>query len=189
MFVKFILNTAVDPHFCALFDERGTRLFYRTWENRRDDGKEIWQFLQQHTLSEITFLGGVSGPGGFSSLRAGAGILNSLAFCLHLPIASLRADFWQEALLGNTGEVVLNSFGDGVWLRKGKELERFSVEEACGLMGEKAVCVNWLPEEKAQKFTNPRSISMDNAPEELLHLLESTETHSQFITDYEVPPV
>ena len=187
--MKFILNTAVDPHFCALFNVSGKRLAYHEWENRRDDGSEIWQFLQDYTVSEITFLGGVSGPGGFSSLRAGASILNALAFATYLPVASLRADFWQEALLSGTGEVLLNSFGDGVWIRSGNDLVRKSGKEASELFYEDSVCVSWVPEEKAQRFQNPVFVDMKNAPEVLLSLLEKEATHPQFITDYEVPPV
>ena len=187
--MKFILNTSIDPHFCALFDENGERLFYHEWEDRRQDGQELWGFLRQYDVSKFTFLGGVSGPGGFSSLRVGAGVLNSLAFATGLGIHSLRADFWQKVLLSGKGEVVLNSFGDGVWIQKGKELDRKSVEVASSGFSNKSVCVSWLPAEKAGCFQNPFLIDMKNAPEELLHLLETEDAHSQFITDYEVPAV
>ena len=187
--MKFILNTAVDPHFCSLFDVSGKRLAYHEWKNRRDDGKEIWQFLQHYTVSEITFLGGVSGPGGFSSLRAGASILNALAFVTHLSVASIRADFWQEALLSGKGKIVLNSFGDGVWIQSGKDLVRKSIEQVRKQFRDTPVCVNWLPGEKAEQFQNPVFVDMKNAPEVLMSLLEKEVTHPQFITDYEVPPV
>ncbi len=187
--MKFILNTAVDPHFCALFDETGRRLFYCEWEDRRRDGKELWDFLQDHDVSEFTFLGGVSGPGGFSSLRVGAGILNSLAFTTGLPIHSLRADFWQEALLKGEGKMVLNSFGDGVWVRSGNELDRKSIAEAGSLFANNSVCVSWLPEGKQKAFSNPILVDMNEAPEVLLKLLETVDSHPQFVTNYEVPPV
>lgn len=187
--MKFILNTAVDPHFCVLFDTDGVRIAYHTWENQRDDGRELWTFLKQYTISEITFLGGVSGPGGFSSLRVGAGVLNSLAFSLQLPVHSLRADHWQKDLLKGIGEVILNSFGDGVWIRSENNLVRKSVVEASEVFCDSPVCVNWLPEEKVKQFSCPVFVDMKNAPEVLLHLLERTDSHPQCVTEYEVPPV
>ncbi len=187
--VKFILNTAIDPHFCALFDEAGIRIDYHEWENRRHDGKELWEFLKNHDVSKFIFLGGVSGPGGFSSLRAGAGVLNSLAFATGLSVHSLRADFWQEALLQGKGEVILNSFGDGVWVRKNSILHRHSVEEAGKLFIQTPVCVSWLPKEKQEMFSHPIFIDMKQAPEVLLTFLEAVEPHTQCVTEYEVPPV
>ncbi len=188
--MKFILNTAIDPHFCALFDEKNVRIFYHEWNDRRRDGKELWEFLKNQDVSTFTFLGGVSGPGGFSSLRAGAGVLNSLAFTTNLSIHSLRADFLQKALLKEEAvEVVLNSFGDGVWIQNGTELIRKKGEDVQQYFSHKPVCVSWLPEEKQKIFSNPFFINMDNAPEFLLSLLEKEPGHPQFITDYEVPPV
>lgn len=187
--MKFILNTAIDPHFCALFSEEGVRLFYHEWENRRDDGQELWNFLAQHDVSTFTFLGGVSGPGGFSSLRVGAGVLNSLAFSTGLNVHSLRADFWQEALLSEKGEVLLNSFGDGVWSRSGKDLVRRELAEAREMFQETPVCVSWLSPEKEAVFAHPVFIDMKKAPEILLKSLSEVDAHPQCITDYEVPPV
>ncbi len=187
--MKFILNTAVDPHFCALFDENNVRINYHEWENRRHDGKELWEFLQKYNVSRFTFLGGVSGPGGFSSLRAGAGVLNSLAFTTGLPVHSLRADFWQEALLSETESVILNSFGDGVWIKKNSVLCRYSVEEAGKLFAEKTVCVSWLPKGKQEVFSNPMFLDMTQALEVLLKCLEQTKPYTQCVTEYEVPPV
>lgn len=187
--MKFILNTAVDPHFCALFNADGVRISYHTWENKRNDGRELWDFLKQYNISEITFLGGVSGPGGFSSLRVGAGVLNSLAFSLQVPVHSLRADYWQKDLLKNIGEVMLNSFGDGVWIRSKNDLVRKSVVEASEDFQDSPVCVNWLPEEKAKQFRCPMFVDMKNAPEGLLRLLERADSHPQCVTEYEVPPV
>lgn len=187
--MKFILNTAVNPHFCALFDDDGQRISFHTWENHRDDGSELWNFLKQCDSANITFLGGVSGPGGFSSLRVGAGVLNSLAFALKLSVHSLRADFWQEALLKDTGAIVLNSFGDGVWVRSGKDLVRKTAEEANRYFLGKSACVSWLPEEKVREFETPILVDMKEAPEVLLRLLKTVDAHPQCLTEYEVPPI
>lgn len=188
--MKFILNTAVDPHFCTLFDDEGKRVSYHQWQDRRRDGKELWEFLNKQNSSNFTFLGGISGPGGFSSLRAGAGVINALAFTTGLPIHSVRADFLQKALLKDErGAVVLNSFGDGVWMQEGKELTRKPAAEAGESFAQNPVCISWIPIEKQAFFKNPVSVDMEKAPEILLRLLETTKEQSMFVPDYEVPAV
>lgn len=89
----FVLNTSVDPHFCALFDEDHNLIDQVSWEDRKQDGSQVFEFLQKHP-ENITFIGGISGPGGFSSLRAAAGILNALSFKYQLPIHQVREDQW-----------------------------------------------------------------------------------------------
>ena len=192
--MKFILNTAVDPHFCALFSEKGERVAYHEWTDRRRDGAELWDFLNERNVEDFTFIGGVSGPGGFSSLRAGAGVLNSLAFALNLPVHAVRADRWMKGLLdkqfvGDNVVVVLNSFGDGVWIQDGEELARLQVEEAGQRIANNLVCVSWLSDEKKKAFVKGVEIVMDKSAEVLLSVLGEVMPNRQFATDYEVPPV
>lgn len=192
--MKFILNTAVDPHFCALFDSDESRIDYHEWQNRRRDGEELWHFLNKHKTDEIDFIGGVSGPGGFSSLRAGAGVLNSLAFALGISVHAVRADRWQEALLSrqfpnDEVKVVLNSFGDGIWLKEGDVLGRYSVDDLRKKIGETCICGSWLPAEKRQEFANTVELDMAKGAEILLSILHDAEPARQFATAYEVPPV
>ena len=105
-------------------------------------------------------------------------------------IHSLRADFLQAALLEDKKtKVVLNSFGNGVWIQEQENLTRKTAEEAGKEFSTIPVCVSWLPEEKQEPFENPVLVDMKKAPEVLLRLLQSTDAHPQFITDYEVPAV
>ena len=191
--MKFILNTAVDPHFCALFSETGERIDYLEWNDRRLDGEELWKFLDEKKTADLTFIGGVSGPGGFSSLRAGAGVLNSLAFALQTPVHAVRADKWQAALLkeqfNEEVNVALNSFGDAVWLQDGAELTRHQVEEAGVKLATEKVCVSWLDDKKKEAFPNGVEVKMKKGPEVLLAQLEKVDPNRQFAAEYEVPPV
>ncbi len=188
--MKFILNTAVDPHFCTLFTKDGKRFAHHEWTNRRRDGVELWIFLNNYTVSEFTFLGGISGPGGFSSLRAGAGVLNALSFATRLPIYSVRADKVQRALLPDSEvEVVLNSFGEGVWIQEGSELVRKEMQEVHQLFAHKRACTSWLPFEKESAFPHSVSVDTKTIPEVLLRLLEVSEPQKVFVPDYEVPAV
>ena len=108
--MKFILNTAIDPHFCFFVDEENNIVDLHIWENRRLDGKEVFEFLEKYPKEreEINFIGGVSGPGGFSSLRVGAGIINAIATAKNIETRSIRADQWIASLLGADIPFVLN---------------------------------------------------------------------------------
>lgn len=188
--MKFILNTAIDPHFCTVFDEKSAQVFHKEWRDRRRDGAELFEFLKQQDVSSFTFLGGITGPGGFSSLRIGTGVLNVLAFTTGLPVHAVRADGLQKALLSDREcAVILNSFGDGVWIQEGAELIRKTAFEASALFSSTPVCVSWLPPEKQKLFQNPVFIEMENAPKTLLQLLQETKEQDSFMPDYEVPPV
>ncbi len=206
--MKFILNTAVDPHFCALFDEQGKLIKQQEWTNRRRDGQEVYEFLQNRVRtpnkkssnSEITFCGGATGPGGFSSLRAGGGILNALAFSNKIAVHQVRADIWIKEFLKNSitrvpknrtrvENFLLNSFSDGVFYREGEELVRVNVEEAVKKFVDQEVWVELLPKEKKEKFTKQSKIPFNNKEEVLLKVLENSQGKEQFEPDYEFPPV
>ncbi|MCF7905917.1 hypothetical protein K9L63_01870 [Candidatus Gracilibacteria bacterium] len=193
--MKFILNTAVDPHFCALFDENGNLIERCEWTNRRRDGQEVFCFLQKHTIGDavpLTFLGGVAGPGGFSSLRAGAGILNALSFAFLLPVYQVQADKWIQAFLGSNN-FVLNSFSDGVFFpvteTAPSRLQRITVDEAVKKFTKKKLWVELLPEEKKEKFKNQRPKPFEHSEQALLRVLEASEPRKEFMPDYEFPPV
>ncbi|MCF7917979.1 hypothetical protein K9L27_03205 [Candidatus Gracilibacteria bacterium] len=203
--MKFILNTAVDPHFCALFDENNELIERREWTNRRMDGREVFEFLNKFHLGfkkiqnpglSFTFLGGVAGPGGFSSLRAGAGVLNALSFSYKLPVHQVRADRWIQEFLRTQGEnaqaFVLNSFSDGVFISEGENpnapLQRVDVNEAVQRFSE-PVFVGLLPIEKQKKFSKSLDIPFENTELALLTVLEKTNPQEIFLPDYEFPPV
>lgn len=183
--MKFILNTAIDPHFCAIFDESDKLLEMRTWVDRRQDGVEVWDFLQKYDVTQIDWCGGIAGPGGFSSLRAAAGVLNVISFAQKIPVHTVRADAVLQEVLGEV-PFVLNSFGDAVWL-PGDELQRVALGEVC----EKKYWVGALPETKAAAFKNQTDVPgwQEKMPEALFIALQKTEPQDTFHADYEFPPV
>ncbi|MCF7831078.1 hypothetical protein K9M41_03755 [Candidatus Gracilibacteria bacterium] len=186
--MKFILNTATDTHFCASFDEQGELIKTQEWTNRRRDGEEVYEFLQAVETSKITFCGGVTGPGGFSSLRAGGGMLNALTFANKIPVHQVRADIWIKELLGTT-DFLLNSFSDGVFYTEGEELVRIGVLEAVKKFKDKEMWVELLPVEKREKFTKQSKVPFANKEQILLKVLEMSQSKEQFEPDYEFPPV
>jgi hypothetical protein len=184
--VKFILNTAIDPHFCALFDEANNLVERKTWENRKMDGKEMFDFLTKQTAS-ITFCGGVTGPGGFSSLRAGGGVLNALSVANNIPVHQVRADVWVREIIGSE-DFLLNSFSDGVFYLENGKLVRITIDEASEQF-EQPMFVGLLPPEKQEKMARTVEHAFENSEQVLLEVLEKSEPQEQFHADYEFPPV
>ncbi len=192
--MKLVLNTALDPHFCAILNTDNTVFQKTEWTNRRQDGKEIWNFLQKHKSPQIKFemIGGISGPGGFSSLRASAGILNALAFSQEILVKQIRADFFVTAFLKfhkHKPNFVLNSFGDCVFMPDGNNLKRIKTEEAVRFFGEKEVFIDLLPEEKATLFKNKIDLKFQNTESILGKILSTQKSQKVFIPDYGFDPV
>jgi len=184
--VKFILNTAVDPHFCALFDEADNLIERKDWINRKLDGSEMFDFLQKHK-GEITFCGGVAGPGGFSSLRAGGGILNAISVAHNIPVHQVRADTWIARIIGSEN-FLLNSFSDGVFFVNGDKLERITIDEAVSKF-EQPMFVGLLPPEKQEKISKTFDHSFENSEQVLFAVLQEAKPQEQFHADYEFPAV
>ena len=192
--MKLVLNTAIDPHFCAILKTDNTVLEKVSWENRRRDGEEIWNFLQKNKVQEIEFkmIGGVSGPGGFSSLRASAGILNAIAFSRKMEIKQVRADLFVAAFLRSQKQAenfILNSFGNSVFVLDGEKLKRLETEKAVVNFRNKPVFVDLLPEEKAKFFTNTIDLKFKNTESVLGEILSTQKPQKIFIPDYEFEPV
>ena len=184
--MKFILNTAVDPHFCALFDEGDHLIERRDWVNRKLDGSEMFDFLKKHE-GEITFCGGVTGPGGFSSLRAGGGILNAISVAHYIPVHQIRADKWIEQVI-DSQDFLLNSFSDGVFYLDKDNLERITIDEAVTKFN-KPMFAGLLPPEKQEKMTKTFNHSFENSEQVLLKVLQEGKPQEQFHADYEFPAV
>ena len=184
--MKFILNTSVDPHFCALFDEANNLIERQTWENRKLDGQEMFDFLKNHE-GKITFCGGVTGPGGFSSLRAGGGVLNAVSVAHNIPVHQVRADKWIEQLL-ESRDFLLNSFSDGVFYQENDELVRITIDKA-GDKFDQPMFVGLLPAEKQEKISKTFNHSLEGSEQVLLKVLKESESQEQFHADYEFPAV
>jgi tRNA A37 threonylcarbamoyladenosine modification protein TsaB len=192
--VQFIINTSIDPHFCCVFHTDNTRAHYHQWTDRRADGREVWNFCAQNQIEpqKITFLGGVSGPGGFSCLRATAGILNALSFASGKPLYSIRAVQWIAAFLQHKNQppdqFVLNSFGDAVFLPEAEnKLRRVPVTEAAAT--QKPYYIGGLPPEKQKHFSHTLDLDFEGAEKILLTQLQSAPPQKNFSPDYEFPPV
>ncbi len=184
--MKFILNTAVDPHFCALFDEANNLIERRDWTNRKLDGKELFSFLKTHE-GPLTFCGGITGPGGFSSLRAGGGVLNAISVAHNIPVHQVRADRWIAEVIGSEN-FLMNSFSDGVFCRDNNELVRITIDEAREKL-KQPMFVRLLPPEKQSKIVRTFDHPFTNSEQVLLKVLQESEPQEQFHADYEFPPV
>lgn len=192
--MKLVLNTAIDPHFCAILDANNVVLKKKKWENRSRDGQEIWNFLNENRAQQIKFemIGGVSGPGGFSSLRTSAGILNAIAFSQKTEIKQVRADLFVAAFLKSHGReenFVLNSFGKAVFVQDGDKLQHLKIDEAVAKFKDEKVFVGVLPEEKAILFSNKIDLKFENTESLLGEVLSTQKSQKTFIPDYEFDPV
>lgn len=190
--MKFVLNTSFDPHFCALFDAQDTLIAESNWVIPREDGQKVWDFLKTHLTPEtkISFIGGISGPGSFSSLRAGGAILNALAFKFDLPIHQARADqvimdFLKSKKLESQA-FLLNSFTDRVFTIEDKNLVP---QNFITLKPTDAFITAWLPKNKAEHFTNPVSVDPLGPLHTILATLERTAPQKGFVPDYEYPAI
>jgi tRNA A37 threonylcarbamoyladenosine modification protein TsaB len=206
----FIINTAVGDHFCALFDDDQTLVAQHAWEMSRRDGAEVFAFLteQQFQAKDITFIGGVTGPGGFTSLRVSSSILNALSFKHNLPIHQISAVEWTQKILGQDN-FVLNCFGNTVWvlaasvadlegpdserlntqIQPKKSLKKITTEAAVEFFGDTKVFAQFLPEPKKQKFFNQDVITTSVLTKNLLEALIDSEPNDYFKAFYNVSPV
>jgi tRNA A37 threonylcarbamoyladenosine modification protein TsaB len=202
--VKFIINTSFDPQFCALsIDNQWQTCFF---SSKKKAGQETWEFLRDKNLEKLklSFIGGVTGPGGFSSLRAASGILESLSLFYKLPIHQISTgEITQELLIKNNhpkDNFILNSFGSGVFVSESfnnlnnnftKNLIRLeNLDEAKLIFRENLVFTDFLPEKKAQEFKNKITINWrENLAEFLYEILNKKTAQTNFLPNYECPPV
>ncbi len=201
--MQFILNVALDPHFCAIFDESGKLVASHTWEIRQRDGEEVWEWVEkkipQELSDKITFVGGITGPGGFTSLRVGAGIINAMASAHQISVHQVRADKYVEALMGESkgGTIfLLNSFSDGVYYPQNGELIREDIESAGKRFQGQSLGLDFLPEAKQEKLIETFQIknkalrlSLEEKMTVLFQTLKAQPEQKLFLPDYEFPPV
>lgn len=190
--MKFVVNTAVAPHFCALFDDDGILQDVVSWSENCKDGQATYDFMTKHDFAhqDITFVGAVSGPGGFSSLRVSSGVLQSLSLKFDLKMHQIRADKWLAYLMENE-DFVLNSFGSTVWQVIDDELVRIESAEAGKALAGTEINTFFLPTEKADHFINrsDRIFTDQELAENLLSVLQEVEPRDVFVPDYNFSPV
>jgi hypothetical protein len=192
--MKFVLNTSFAPHFCALFNEDQKLIAQTHWQTPKEDGARVWNFLAQHLKTEthLTFVGGVSGPGSFSSLRAGGAILNALAFRFKLDIHQARADKIIKDYLVSINQFetpfLLNSFGQRVFTTKNNELDPVELK-VLSASDKTGTITAWLPEDKAIQFSQSINVDPLGPLQTILETLDKSEGLTLFIPDYEYPAV
>ncbi len=182
--MKFIVNTAFDPHFCAIFSEENKLLSKKVWIERATDGKNVFDFLKENP-AKFSFCGGVSGPGGFTSLRVSANVLTSISLVNSIPIHQISAEKFLSSVLGHN-DFLLNSFGKAVWKYENNKISRDFIQN---IYKEKKWFVNLLPLEKQKEFPNKIIGDLDDIEQKLLECLLETEPVNVFIPHYEVAPV
>ena len=176
--MKLILNTSLDPHFCALFDLKNKLQNKLIWQNRKKDSENIYNFLSKVPLKKLTCVGALSGPGGFACLRAASVTVNCLAFASKkLCLQSLRSDKFVSFLLRNKNfknpemSFVLNSFGSDVFITKNKKLQKVSTSIAIKFFREKKIdslCLDFLPKAKQSLFSDFKPIKMQLSTVEII---------------------
>ena len=193
--MQFILNMSFAPHFCALFDAENALIEKIVWEDFKKGGEEVWEFLDRHKIYEqnLTFIGGVSGPGGFSSLRAGGAILNALSLKFGIPIHQTRADNVLAQFLEThnypSSDFLLNSFSGGVfWLEKDR-LVRGEIDALPSKITAQPQFVGCLPEEKQKKVPQTIDLSFEGIEATTLAVLQKSTAQKIFVPDYEYPAV
>ncbi len=194
---------AVEPFFCALMSEDNLLEKKITWEKPKEGAAHVWNFFKENKIQDqkISFLGGISGPGGFSNLRVSATILNTLSLYFDLKIHQIRADILAQIIIKEENKnnkksfpqnILLNSFGKGVFLQNendSKKLERINLPEISEEDLEKYWCVSFLPENKKENFKNSFEISFENIEIQTFKALELQKPQNIFVPDYEHPPV
>ena len=191
--MQFLINTSLEPFGCALIQDHKI-LEISLWDDFRKGGEASWEFLDTHKnlWSQITLIGGVSGPGGFSNLRVAGVILNALSLKLELPIHQVRADKVVESLLSSQNKealFLLNSFGSAVFESDQGNLKRLELEQAVDKFGSTETCVSFLPTVKQAGFTKPIVIDKEQLYPCIGSIIQSVPPQSIFVPDYEYPAV
>lgn len=122
-------------------------------------------------LQDIARIATVAGPGGFMTLRVQMGIVNALAYGLHVPAAAVHAsDVWKHRIqerdwmwLHSTKKTHMFVRGMGAYAARWPQPVLLSVEEAAHLPKQAAWAGELIPEHAAlltgmQLIANPRPV-------------------------------
>ncbi len=177
--MKILINTAIKPHFCACVDTDERLLDVVFWDTPRQDGEHIYAFFKKHEslLSQITAIGGISGPGGFSSLRVGMLVLNTYRFVYGCEIYTVSADMCMQEYKKNMPAhtvIVLNSFGKKGWIVK--ENGFVLVDDIAQWVSESSdrLCLDFLPFEKRNGRKNDVEVDTSAFPIMLYRALQKS---------------
>lgn len=195
--MKFIINTSFVPYFCAIFDDENKLIASQQWEDGRQSGEIVWEFIKLQDLKNksVNFLGAVSGPGGFSHLRTSGVIINALSFYFKQPIHQARADVIIHDFLFTGGQkspvFALNSFGEGLFFVQEQTLIRVGTQAE--LIEKKynkiPTWVKLLPAEKQGYFEHQITEKAEDIESSTLKTLLEQKPSKTFVPDYEYPAV
>lgn len=107
---------------CRLGIEVGTDIAWHEWQANRQLAKGLLGYIVETLgghgmdLHEITAIGVYRGPGGFTGLRIGLTVANTLAESLNIPIVGTDGDAWaqlaMERIAANDNDrIVLPNYG------------------------------------------------------------------------------
>ena len=95
------INTATTRKELVLF-EKGRILISKTWTQRFKEAEKVAPLLKlmlektEATWADLKRIYVVTGPGGFTALRVGITVANTLAFLLKIPVYALNTfQYWQ----------------------------------------------------------------------------------------------
>lgn len=169
----FLLNLSIEPYFCALVTDNTSPIF-KTWQTGTQGSSIIWTFCQSH-LSELEtcrWIGGITGPGGFSSLRVTAEILEILQEKYNVPLRSVRADKVAQTYLerrDTKSDIILNAFGNHIFhaTQTSQELELIDLEKASQLYPQ--AFLGFLPPHKQTSWGPTASSCEDITIQDLIN--------------------
>ena len=165
------------------------------WENPKQDGQKMWTFLATQKIAENKpqFVGAIAGPGGFSSLRVGAGVTNSLAFFAQIPSFSVGLDLVLHTFFGDRNFLV-PSFGDQFFVfDESGNFVKTSAEKILACAQTQKFWGDFVPEskqkelEKVLKFSGKPKEDLPRATFESLKI--SGKKAKIFVPEYGFSPV
>ena len=118
--MKLLLDTSTPTCRLTLVDDDGWHEF--EWQADRTLADGLLAYIvdrlnEYHaTLSDMTGIGVLKGPGSFTGLRIGLTVLNTLADSRQLPIVGETGDDWRQAALrrlerGDNDRLVMPEYG------------------------------------------------------------------------------
>ena len=108
---------------CKIWLYEGTSLLVKdVWQADRELAERLLGYIQEKvadqnkTLSDISGIGLMKGPGSFTGLRIGASVCNAIAADRNIPIVGSTGENWQAHVLnrlknGEDDQLVLPDYG------------------------------------------------------------------------------
>lgn len=179
-----LLNVSVEPFFMALLKKDGTLFTHAFIPNTKQAGEEMFRFCEkyQEHFSTLLWAGTVTGPGGFSTLRLGASLFNTLNFVHGTPLRAVTAVEWVCDWIQETAyqKALLNSFGETVFLVENNNHRLIPLQEVLDL---EAVWYGGLPEAKRKSIGIKTQKETMNA-ESLYKICVQKEEQQEVVPEY-----